>query len=532
MAKAFGVEQQVEVAFPQGQGSNLPIPVSSSTAVGELFKGLGDFARDFAEIARDRAMGDDVAKIREKVQEKVALGNLIEAKLETDRLKNVFLRKHGAKAFNLLDRALEVGDLTTTIDAEGRKVIVDARGNVRGRSEPTTLLQMQADEFADDVATVATNLPMTSRIAEGVINSITELEKRTPGGGRIFDGPRIQNMTMELATLPDDISRITRKHLNDTASFGSLSEKQELEARNKRELKNLIFSKMDVFDSPFLRNALRNSNGVITHQIMAELPRAFVNDVLNQMQEQRVFDILGLDRKEFENELDIKADGLAKFYEGIVKSELTEDTVNLQKLKIHNEMVQEGELKEALKDPELRRLMSVGTKLQAASQTLATADQLTFQGKSAGARRVSKSLLEHILGYKRDIQTQNLISRYDELISSGQATVTDAQTYLQLQRDLTTNSGSDEVNIFHITQVLSDVKNNEQALLKAGIPAQDLKRYINELERRQRKAQDTMKQTGTTDEDIEETKGWFRSIIDLFDNKIPPRARPAPGQQG
>ena len=529
MVKAFGAEQDVELGgFPQAQ-SNIPVHNSiRASALGEAFSGLGDLAKTLGPIFRDRAMGEDIASMREALQVEATKGNMPELQLKKDKFKSIALRKYGAEKFALVQRGLsDFDDLTTIVDAQGNKVVVGPKGDVRGRSAPKSVEELDAQMFGDDVASIAVNLPETAKRSEGLINLIKGIQESNPNAYNLMDGPRIMNIASELATVPEQIDRIHRKYLNDNKSFSSLAEKQDMDKRSKAEIMNLIYSKLDTFDSPWLRNVLRNSNGVVTHQMIAEMPRAFVNDVMNQMQEQGVFTSMGLERKDIEKGLDERVDSYSKFYSEVLKSETEELAVAYNTKNLRNEIQMSDELAKAMRDPDIARLMAVGQRLTAVAQTLTVSNEMAFQTGSVDSRRIGRALHELITGQEVDRQRSSILAEYDRKLNSESATASDAANYLALWRDIIAKPDG-SVNQFMIDRAVLEVKSNEASLLKALGPdgKAELKKYRADLENLQRKLQIVQKKHGVTPESIEESKGLLDALGDFFRNKNTSRRRP------
>ena len=329
MAEAFDTEQQL-----QGQASSRSafVPRTGGNTYSKsasIVGGIGALADQLLPGLRDKELGKDIAKASESLIKTSATSNPVQFRIARQRMLSTLIAKHGASKGGQIMQSLFNGG-PTQVDAEGNPT--DAAGNFTGSSfnevERRTL---------DQVAEIDVNYNNFAQRSDKVVQL---LQKHDDANGTNFlDGATIQPIIAQLSRLPSDIDDIVDRYKVGVAQSLSTAQKQKARGDAQLELQNAILKSLNTFDNSNFRAIAEARAGGLTFRELQELPRTFINDVVDDLQRQGVFSALGINRQGLEEVLDAQVESITDFYTKGANLSLTELELHKNELALRNSII-------------------------------------------------------------------------------------------------------------------------------------------------------------------------------------------------
>lgn len=513
---AFGADQQAPAVGSFGVGRDHPV---RSVAQGDL--GIGSLASDLGRIAKAKAkdeaesgLGKDIADANEQMR---LINNPVERQLHFERHRNGMIRKYGASFITEIDGGLAKRDIKQRFNPEdGTVENFDAKtgerlGMVSMAGPEDQIMQKEINR----VGVFQAEFPTLSQTGDNILGAAlkTGSPVQYPDIQRLVDSSNNLVFSMER-----DIDLLRNMRGTPNITVGAIDEaKNEMRGR----LFNNIFSTLRFFQNNTLAGALSNPKTGLTPDVAAAMPRAFISDVLANMQESDAFAALGIDQKEMMELLDKGMQGITQQYKAsfdndnalALRSKAKIDAIlNIAKdedflaLRTNNRPLWDA----TIAGPGYTAMANILTAVGSMD-----AQYATLSSSARGQVRSIYKILE-----REDFNTKNLarmnrlrFTEFDDIVDAKEITK-------EILGSPTGTLHFDDVQNFWTTN-----RTRLEALAKQkNISIEPIYKQLEQYGISREKMRQT---TGLTPSDDEDTKTILKQLMEMFSPGSKPRPRPA-----
>ncbi len=308
MAKAFGVEQDIDIAAGKGPtGNDMPF-IGSKNYDGMIVAGITDFMAKAGESVRLQKYADDITSAQTKLESVAAGGNaaeLLMARREAERDLIKKHPKHMRETSGLLD---QFGDVRTVVSPDGGNLqMVDKQGTIISQKARTDIpadssLGPIADQAKTDavngITQFSVNFPKAAMAADNMIKIVTKADPDAMGK---HDSPQINQFFSTINEVPNRIDTATKRFRTAMTSKSASLQVQQYETdRAKTEIVSAVLDGLNGFDIQLFHDIVGDNSNVITPNLITNMMHQYSNDVMSDMGKDGTFALLGLEPQTFQ----------------------------------------------------------------------------------------------------------------------------------------------------------------------------------------------------------------------------------------
>lgn len=393
MAKAFGVEQEVQTTGFSANPNNTPVtrprginPAAISRAGADITKGVTDFVEDVEEGNIVRS----IAGARDKMRMMEGEGRTpVEISTFRDKAASDILKRFPTQAaLTMVNQGLRKSRVAKqSVLADGTIVNVDDQGNIISIADINTPDEALRQQVMTHAVNVEADMPTYANVGTAVFDKASEAG---------VDASDLLTSSVTLASVAlgkiNNEIQLTQQKVQQVG----VEQGQAIITRSKNGIFAAINQGLLELQGANMHELLSNSQGTITPADVTALGNAYIADMMGVLQEQGAFELYNINAIDFQTQLKTTVNMIGEQ----ATASFNRDVTGLERAKSVGELniaIAENEVLNNLREtqPEAFRVMTISDNMKDLANVLTVTKQL--EGFYASGRPATQNLALEIM---------------------------------------------------------------------------------------------------------------------------------------